>query len=717
MTDNLEDLVNSSLVSDLNPPAEGDFSWVEPGTSSWSWWSTSSDNIDYDTMYDYIDYAEETGQKYCLVDFGWEVWEDYEQKIKDLVAYADPKGVKLILWYGVNKFDQPHKFDLDNPDTIEEEFAWCESLGVKGVKVDYLNSDSQYAMKIMYDLASIAARHKLILNYHGCTDPNGENRTFPNILSSEAVMGSEYFKWGSGSPVQSLLTLPYARNVIGSMEFTPVGMSVKNVAATDGFMLAMPIVYESAIQTLAHSAYVYPGYGGSSLLAHIPSIWDESKLLAGEPGESIIRARRNGENWYVGAMTNKAQAYDIPLDFLDEGDSYYAYIYRDKEDGGIEVETQTVTKGTVLHFDLGKAAGCAVKLSKNDPIGATVHDGYKYYEAEDAQMGAGTSVRETDYVSGKKFVSNIGGKADRFVTFNVDVKEAGEHECKIFVVSNNAKDLYVRVNEDEPVVMEDLVGVAGDGNAVSSKKVTLKLKAGSNTIRLYNDSGAGPGIDRIAIPKADISNAEVTLEKESYMYSGNRNTPAVTVTRNGVPMEEGSEYQVYYSYCVEAGTAMVTVVGTGEYAGTVKKTYEIVPNATPTPLPQTPEPSKAPGTSQTTAPIPQASKAPEKVETTVETTVKKPGKVKGVSVKSKKKKKMTVTYKKIKDVKGYQISYGTSKKGKKAKKVTVKASVSKKVIGKLKSKKIYYVRVRAYRKNGNKKLYGAWSSMKKVKVK
>ncbi len=121
MTDNLEDLVNSSLISDLNPPAEGDFSWVEPGTSSWSWWSTSSDNIDYDTMYDYIDYAEETGQKYCLVDFGWEVWEDYEKKIKDLVAYADPKGVKLILWYGVNKFDQPHKFDLDNPDTIEEE--------------------------------------------------------------------------------------------------------------------------------------------------------------------------------------------------------------------------------------------------------------------------------------------------------------------------------------------------------------------------------------------------------------------------------------------------------------------------------------------------------------------------------------------------------------------------------------------------------------------
>ena len=222
-------------------------------------------------MYDYIDYAQETGQKYCLIDFGWEVWEDYETKIRDLAAYAEPKGVGLLLWYGVNKFDRPHKFDLDNPETIEQEFAWCEELGVKGVKVDYINSDSQFAMKVMYDLASIAAKHKLVLNYHGCTDPNGENRTFPNILSSEAVMGSEYFKWGNGSPVQSLLMLPYARNVIGSMEFTPVGMRVRNVDATDGFMLGMTVVYESAIQTLAHSAYVYPGYGGSSLLAGLPS--------------------------------------------------------------------------------------------------------------------------------------------------------------------------------------------------------------------------------------------------------------------------------------------------------------------------------------------------------------------------------------------------------------------------------------------------------------
>ena len=710
LSDNLEGVTNSSLVSDLNPEAEGDFSWVKPGTSSWSWWSTTSDLIDYDTMYDYIDYAEETGQRYCLVDFGWEMWDDYEAKIKELVAYAEPKDVDLILWYGVNKFDQKHIFDLDNEDTIEEQFAWCEDMGIKGVKVDYLNSDSQFAMKVMYDLASIAAKHKLVVNYHGCTDPNGENRTFPNILSSEAVMGSEYFKWGSGSPVQSLLTLPYTRNVIGSMEFTPVGMSLKNVAATDGFMLAMPIVYESAVQTLAHSAFVYPGYKGSSLFTNIPSSWDESKLLAGYPGESVVRARRNGENWYVGAMTNEAQTYDISLDFLDQGETYYAYIYQDNADGtDLEVATQEVTADTTLSFDLPKAGGCAIKLSKNDPMGLTAYDGYKYYEAEDAQMGTGTTISETDYVSGKKFVDNV-GKGKDIIFDNVNVLEDGEYELKIFIVSGSARNLYVQVNDGEPIEMEKLIGVAGDGRAVASKTIKTELESGDNTIRLYNDSAQAPGIDRIAVSKVDLSNAELTLEKSEYDYSGKRNTPSVTVKRGDAVLKAGEDYSVYYSNCVEAGTATVTVMGIGDYAGVLTKEYRILSLATPTPVP-TGVPSIIPSDSSgTPTAAPTESVKPQ-------STVKKPAKVSLSSVKSKKKKQMIVTYKKLKKVSGYQISYGLNKKFKKAKTVTVKASVSKKVIKKLKSKKKYYVRVRAFNKKGTKKLYGTWSKVKKVKIK
>ena len=564
-------------------------------------------------------------------------------------------------------------------------------------------------MKIMYDLASIAAKHKLVLNYHGCTDPNGENRTFPNILSSEAVMGSEYFKWGSGSPVQSLLMLPYTRNVIGSMEFTPVGMSVKNVTATDGFMLGMTVVYESAMQTLAHSAYVYPGYGGSSLLADLPSSWDESKLLAGTPGSSVIRARRSGENWYVGAMTDAASDYEISLDFLDEGETYYAYIYTDKEEGGIAVETRQVTSDTVMDLSLMKAGGCAIKFSKNDPIRTTVYDGYKYYEAEDAQMGEGTSISQTDYVSGKKFVTNIGGNSKKNVTFEVEALEEGEHELRLFFISATARNLYVKVNDGEPIELSSMVAVAGDGNAVAAKSINVNLEAGSNTICLYNDKASAPGIDRIAVSKADLSTSEVTLSKEEYDYSGERNTPAVTVVRNGVTLTDGEDYQVYYSNCKQAGTATVTVVGIGEYAGKVQKTYTI--KKAPEPPQVTPAPQDPSGNGT------QATPAPSAPTTAPKATVKKPAKVKGVTAKSKKKKTMTISFKKLKNVSSYQISYSMNKKWKKAKTVAVKKSVSKKVIKKLKSKKLYYVRVRALRKSGSKKMYGAWSTVKKVKIK
>lgn len=716
LSDDLEGVVNSSLVSDLNPPAEGDFSWVKPGTSSWSWWSTSSDAIDFDTMFDYIDYAKETGQRYCLVDFGWELWSDYEAKIQELVAYAEPKGVDLILWYGVNKFDQAHIFDLDNEQTIEEQFAWCEKMGVKGVKVDYLNSDSQFAMKVMYDLASIAAKHKLILNYHGCTDPNGENRTFPNILSSEAVMGSEYFKWGSGSPVQSLLTLPYARNVIGSMEFTPVGMSCRNVSATDGFMLAMPIVYESAIQTLAHSAYVYQGYAGSSLFTNIPSTWDESRLLAGYPGESVVRARRSGENWYVGAMTKDKQTCSIPLDFLDADEFYYAYIYTDNETGtGIKTETCEVTSKDVLEIPLKEAGGCGIKLSKNDPIGATVYDNYDYYEAEDAVLGDGTTVKTTDYVSGKKFVDNV-GKAGKNITFEkVNVKEAGEHELKVYIVSAGARDLYVKVNDEEPVKMEELVGVLRDGNAVSSKSITVNMKAGENTICLYNDAAAAPGIDRIAVSKSDISDAEVVLGQQEYEYSGQRNTPTVTVTRKGETLKAGKDYNVYYSNCVKAGTATVTVIGIGEFGGKATKQYEIRSNE-PAPGPST-NPGGTPSTPATTAPADPTNTPQAPSPSPDDEKVSKPKKAAISSVKSKKKGSMVVKFKKLSKAGGYQLSYSTSKKFKKAKTKVLKAASSSVTIKKLKSKKTYYVRLRAFNKSGSKKVYGAWSKTVKVKVK
>lgn len=672
MTDTLNDLTNSSLVSDLNPAAEGDFSWVEPGTASWSWWSTG-DPIEYQSLYDYIDYAEETGQKYCLVDFGWENWKDssgkldYEEKLKKLCKYANERNVGILVWYGVKKRDGAHRVDLDNPETIEKEFAWCESLGVKGVKVDYLESDSQWAMKDMYDIASIAAKHKLVVNYHGCTDPNGENRTFPNILSSEAVQGSEYFKWGSGSPIETLLTLPYTRNVIGSMEFTPVGMSVKNCKATNGFMLGMTVVYESAMQTLAHSCHVYPGYGGLSFLTDIPSSWDESVLLEGsEPRKAAIRARRSGERWYLGAMTSKEDNYEADLSFLDAGVKYYAYVYTDNSDSSnIQMEKKEVTSKDKLTLPLKENGGAAVIFSKKDDLRLTSYDNYNYFEAENANLGLGNKTPTTaQYVSNKAYIGKIRGVQNRVKFENIEAPEAGMYDLKLYVVSGSKKKLSIRTNQYESVQVTDIVGISGNSSAVGCVSTQVYLDKGKNTIYVYNPTALGPGLDRIAISKTKTADAAV---------------PKIA-----------TDYPELYA----------------DYPGTT---------STPEPA-ATPVPTTAPVVTQTPALTAVPTQVPvQKSTQKVTQKVTKPGKVKGLSVKSTSKRKMFVKFAKIKNVKGYQISYSTNKTFKKAKKVTV--SSNSKTIKKLKSKKMYYVRVRAIRKNKQKTLYGAWSAKKKVKIK
>lgn len=716
----LDDVTKSTLIPDLNPDPVGDFDWVEPGTSVWSWWSTFSDNIDYDSMMDYIDFCSESGITYCLVDFGWENWPNYEEKVKGLVEYANERNVGLLLWYGVHKWDAAHQFDLDNEADIEEQFAWCEQMGIKGVKVDYIESDSQFAMKNMYWIIESAARHHLVVNFHGATDPNGENKTFPNLLSSEAVCGMEYFKWSNASPVETLVTLPYTRNVIGSMEYTPALFAISHDStagshyspATNGFMLSMCINYESAVATWAQSGYVYPGYRAFPLIADVPSTWDESILIDGYPRKDVVRARRNGENWYVGAMSVPGGMYEVPLTFLDEGEEYVAYVYQDNADAtDIECVTKVVTSTDYLDLELMANGGCAVKLTKNDPEKHTLYDDYTFYEAEKAALSGKTSVKEEEiFVSGKAYVQGLGSGEDNSVTFtNVNVPEAGTYDLKIYVVASNKSNLTVCVNNTDEQTFSDVIGIAGDGGAVGAYRnsVTVDLEKGDNTIALYTLSGRAPAIDRIAVGKPLISNAEVKLEKTEYDYTGNRCEPKVTVVRDGKTLTEGTEYSVFYSNSIKSGTASVYVTGINGFGGQIKTDYTIKEAPAV-------QPSQAPTAAPTTAPAPTAPAAVTQApgaKPSQAPAVTKPGKVTIKSVKSPKKKTVKVTYNKVKGATAYQIAYSTNKKLKKAK--TIKVKTVSATIKKLKSKKIYYVKVRAL----NGKIIGSWSKIKRVKVK
>lgn len=768
----LEGIANSSLVTDLNPAPAKDFSWVEPGASVWSWWSTSYDAIQYKTMLDYIDFAAEAGMKYCLVDYGWELWDQYREKIASLVEYADTKDVSLLLWYGVNKFDGDHIFDLDSRDAIEAEFAWCEEVGVKGVKVDYINSASPFAMKVMYLLADLAADHHLVLNYHGCINPGGENRTYPNILSSEAVAGMENFKWNNGSSPATLLTLPFTRNVLGSMEFTPTGYKEFNSEATAGFMLANAVVYESALQTFAQSAFVYPGYHGFSLLSDVPTTWDESRLLEGYPGESVIRARRNGDDWYLGAMSLSAKTYQTPLDFLDPGTVYHACIYKDNAAGdNIEIDTRDVTSETVLELPIMENGGCSVKFSKTEQRKKTSYDDFHYYEAEDpayAVLSGGARVSENQFASGLKHVGYV-GQGGTLTFRKIPARADGEYTLRIYYISGEGRDLYLKVNDGEPIAMEGLVGNEKDWKAVCGISVPVNLNEGENTILFYNEAGNTPDIDRIAVSKLDLSGAQVKLSQGKYTYNGKECRPNVTVTSQGVELAEGKDYTVSYQDNVQVGTAQAVITGIGNCCGTAKASF-VIEKAKEPPKPVTPQKKqavikgkakyekaygakafslqvscaaakgakfsyvsdntkvakvskngkvtvKATGSAVITVKLvsDQYTAKPYKVKVMV-----KPSKVTLSSIKSKKKGQVAVTWKKLSSkqgISGYQIAYSTKKKFQSAKYAAGKKSAKSLTIKKLKSKKTYYVRIRAYKKVGKTKLYGAWSKAKRIKVK
>lgn len=509
ITDNLNDLVSSDIVTDVNPASKiQDTSWIKPGKIAWSWWSSAGDfPIEYGTQKDYIDFAAENGWEYVCLDYGWVLWDDYKEKVEELCDYAESKGIGLFLWYGVNNVGHTAAgayptYSLLDKETIEREIAWASKVGVKGIKVDYYESDNQETMQQMYWCADYAAKHEIMVIFHGCTLPNGEHHTYPNILSYEAVFGEEYHKWGENPNVANCLTYLFTRNVVGGMDFTPTAMRVNANGATAGFQLAETVVFETPVPMYAQSIYNYQGYGALAFLNDIPTTWDETKLLEGYPGTYNTVARRHGEDWYLGAMTLAARTEDIKLDFLGEG-NYTAYIYTTNENNtDVKLEQKTVKKGDALKLSLAAKDGAVVKLTKDGMDTSTLYDQYQYYEAENAVINgtASSHIDDNQYASGMKAVGYVGGNADSHITFNhVKADKDGNYRLKIFFISGEKRNLYVKINDDEPIVVKDLIANTGDWMVVSAQEVPVKLKKGINTIKLYNEAADAPSIDRIGV--------------------------------------------------------------------------------------------------------------------------------------------------------------------------------------------------------------------------
>ena len=373
------------IVLDLSAPcALTDTSWIQPGKSAWDWWSGSfAKNVDFKpgmntaTMKHYIDFAAEHHLEYMLVDAGWYPAHDYthaldilhhvpEVDVPDIIAYGKQKGVKVLLWLFWSALDKQ----------MDEAMSLYEKWGAAGIKVDFMDHDDQEMVNFYERCVRKAAEHHLVVDLHGAYKPTGLRRTYPNLLTREGVMGMEYSKWSDRVTPEHDVTIPFTRMLAGPMDFTPgafnnaarghfVARNVEPMSqGTRAHQLAMYVVYESPLVMLADYPEAYDHNPGMEFLDKVPTVWDDTKVLNGEPAKYITVARQHGDAWYLGSMTNwEARDLELPLGFLGKG-QYEAQIFSDGPDAdtvgtSLAISTKRVKPSDKLTVHLALGGGLA----------------------------------------------------------------------------------------------------------------------------------------------------------------------------------------------------------------------------------------------------------------------------------------------------------------------------------------------------------------------
>ena len=390
-------LVESNMVLNLNPPnAIGDTSWIKPGKTSWDWWNggqakgVAQPGKNNETIKYYIDFSARNKFEYMLIDGGWELplpKQDGPNMYSGRALYSDSKSIAaldipMLVQYakskGVGMWLITHFRDLHSQ--VDEAFTQMEKWGIAGVKIDYLDRTDQWMMNWYRTTAKKAADHHLMVDFHGASKPDGSARTFPNVLTREGVMGAEYNRWSARVTPRHNVTLAFTRMLAGPMDYTPGGFgnvtregftprtTAPVVMHTRAHATALFVVFESELQMVADSPDAYDGQKELEFLKAVPSSWDETRVLNGVPPKYITVARRRGNEWFVGSITNEdARELDMPLSFLGSG-AWDAEIYSDGPNAAAQpkdsvVEKRRVNAQTVLKLKLAPAGGCAIRLA------------------------------------------------------------------------------------------------------------------------------------------------------------------------------------------------------------------------------------------------------------------------------------------------------------------------------------------------------------------
>ena len=373
----LADVAESTLVTDVSEESKvaDAAEWIKPGTASWVYWAYNRGSKDYQIVSQYIDMADSLNLPYVLIDWEWDVMGN-GGTIHDAIAKAAAVGVRPLVWYNSSTAwtigAGGPLYRLNKPEDREREFAWLAGMGVAGVKIDFFDGDTRATMDYCIDLLESAARHHLLVNFHGATIPRGWQRTYPNLMSVEAVYGAE---WYNNRPTLTdraaahNATLPFTRNVIGPMDYTPCTFSDSQHPhiTTHAHELALTVLYESALQHLADrpESYLAQPTEVQQFLSSLPTVWEDTKLLSGYPGKWVAMARRSSDDWYVGVINGLDEPQCIAIDWSFLGnEEYLATTFGDVAD---EARAWNITTEATLpdSVSLAPRGGFVVVLKTN----------------------------------------------------------------------------------------------------------------------------------------------------------------------------------------------------------------------------------------------------------------------------------------------------------------------------------------------------------------
>src|SRR5665213_912464 len=381
-----KDLLNNDIVQKLaSPPALTDYSWVKPGQVSWDWWNNwNVTHVDFhagintDTYKYYIDFAAANKLSYIIMDEGWSDDLDLLKvksenlNLQEIIDYGKQKNVGVILW--ATWYAASHQIDAA--------FSTYSRMGVKGFKIDFFDRDDQKVVASTYAIARKAAEYKLMVDYHGMYKPTGLQRTYPNVIGFEGVKGLENFKWADEDQPRYTTSIPFIRMMAGPMDYTPGAMRNATQAnfrpindkpmakGTRCNQIAEYVVFYAPLQMLSDNPTIYmKEQECTDFISQVPTIWDETVPLDGKVGEYVAIARRKGNDWFVGAMTNW-DARDMTLDFsfLPAG-KYTAEVFKDgvnadRNATDYKKEIITISSGDKININLAPGGGWAARISK-----------------------------------------------------------------------------------------------------------------------------------------------------------------------------------------------------------------------------------------------------------------------------------------------------------------------------------------------------------------